>query len=118
MTLTEQVYAQAALLSDVDEGQQEALLMLLCRSAVSRLTARLREGITPEDCKADFIAAGALYALAALTEVDPATSAQRVQFGDVSIEPGGSSAASRCLRNQADLIISPYCKEEFCFRGV
>ena len=55
MTLTEQVYAQAALLAgDLDERQTN-LLKLLCGASVSSLTARLREGLTPEDCKADLL---------------------------------------------------------------
>ena len=54
MTLTEQVYAQAVLLSGVDAAQQEVLLEVLCQSAVTGLTQQLRDGITPEDCKADF----------------------------------------------------------------
>lgn len=118
MTLTEQVYAQTVLLSGTIDSGQESLLRLFCQSAVIGMGQRLREGLTPEDCKADFIAAGALYALAALSETDSAANMERVQFGDVTLIPGGVSAASRCLRRQADMIISPYCRDTFVFRGV
>lgn len=118
MTLTEQVFAQAVLLSGVEEAQQEKLLELFCRSAVTNLTARLREGLTPEDCKADFVAAGALYALAALSETDTTAGMQRVQVGDVTLVPGDASAASRCLRKQANMMMAPYCVDSFAFRGV
>ncbi len=118
MNLVEQTFAQAVLLSGVDDEKQEQLLELFCRSAVTNLTARLREGLTPEDCKADFVAAGALYALAALSETDPVAGMQRMQIGDVTLVPGGASAASRCLRSQANLMMSPYCKDNFSFRGV
>ena len=118
MTLTEQIYAQAVLLSGVEEGQQKQLLELFCRSAQVHLSARLREGLTPEDCKADFVAAGALYALAALSETDPVATMERVQVGDVTLVPGGASAASRCLRKQADLMMMPYCADAFSFWGV
>ena len=118
MTLTEQVYAQAVMLADIHGAQQEQLLQLLCKAVVCNLSARLRDGITANDCKADFVAAGALYALAALSEIDPAANLQRMQVGDVTLVPGGTSAASCCLRKQADLMISPYCKDYFSFRGV
>lgn len=118
MTLTEQVYAQAVLLSGVAEPKQEQLLELFCRSSVGSLAARLREGLTPEDCKADFVAAGALYALAALSETDPASNLQRMQIADVTLVPGSASAASKCLRKQAELMMAPYCKDLFSFRGV
>lgn len=118
MTLTEQVYAQAVLLADIHGDQQEQLLQVLCQAAVSGLTARLRDGITVDDCRADFVASGALYALAALSEADPVTGLQRVQIGDVTLVPGGASAASRCLRSQANLMMSPYCTDDFSFRGV
>ena len=52
MTLTEQVFAQAALLAGELDGRQTNLLRLLCGASASSLTARLREGLTPEDCKA------------------------------------------------------------------
>ena len=68
MTLTEQVFAQAALLAGELDGRQTNLLRLLCGASASSLTARLREGLTPEDCKADFIAAASLLALAQLFE--------------------------------------------------
>lgn len=118
MTLVEQTLAQALLLAGQMEEPQELLLELFCGSAVTNMSARLREGLTPDDCRAAFVAAGALYALAALTETDAVAGLQRVQIGDVTLVSGGTSAASRCLRKQADLIISPYCVDSFSFRGV
>ena len=67
MTLTEQVYAQAVLLAGDLENREDQLLRVLCAGAVSSLTARLREGIRPEDCRADFVASASLFALAALS---------------------------------------------------
>lgn len=118
MTLTEQTYAQAVLLSGTEDARQAALLSLFCQSAVNHLTLRLRDGLTPEDCKADFVAASALYALAALSETDEVSNLERVQLGDVTLQPGSSSAAARCLRTQAGLMMAPYLKENFSFRGV
>lgn len=118
MTLVEQTLAQALLLAGQIDQSQQPLLELFCSSAVTNLIARLRQGLTPDDCRAAFVAAGALYALAALTETDAVAGLQRMQIGDVTLVPGGTSAATRCLRKQADLIMAPYCVDNFSFRGV
>ncbi len=118
MILTEQVFAQAVLLSGVEEERQSKMLEVFCQSAVINLTLRLREGLTPDDCKADFVAAGALYALAALSETDEVASIERIQLADVTLVPGNTTAASRCLRRQADMMMAPYCVDSFSFRGV
>ena len=118
MTLTEQVYTQAVLVSGVDAAGQELLLGVLCQSAVSGLTRQLREGITPEDCKADFVAAASLYALAAMAEADPLMRVEQIQIGDVTIKRGGTTAASACLRHQAEMMMAPFLKDNFCFRSV
>ena len=118
MTLLEQVFAQAAVLAGGVEQSQEQLLQALCRAAVSSLSARLRPNLSAEDCKADFIAAGALYALAALSEANGAHGLERMQLGDVTLVPGDTSAACRCLRKQAEMMMAPYCGDSFAFRGV
>lgn len=118
MTLNEQVYAQAVMLAGTVEEDRQPLLQMFVQSAVNGLQGRLREGLTVDDCRADFLAAGALYALAALAETDQITNMERVQFADVTLVSGGASAACRCLRRQADIIIGPYCRDRFDFRGV
>lgn len=118
MNLTEQIFAQAVMLSGAIDARQEALLRLLCTSAESALAVRLRNGIHPEDCKSDFIAAASLYALAALAETDELAGVESFTAGDVTVRRNNSNAASRCLRYQADLMISPYSKDRFAFRGV
>ena len=118
MTLTQQVYAQAVLVSGVDGQAQEALLWVLCQSAVSALTAQLREGIRVEDCRADLVAAASLYALAAMSEADPMMSLEQLQVGDMTLKRGGGSAAAACLRYQAEMMMLPYRRDCFCFRSV
>ena len=118
MNLTEQIFAQSVLLAGNLEVKQEALLRLLCTAAANALAARLRSGITPQDCKADFVAAASLYALAALSEADGLDSVESFTAGDVTVRKGKSCAASACLRRQADLMISPYCVDTFSFQGV
>ena len=117
MTLTDQVYAQAVMLSGVD-AQSEALLQLLCRSAVAGLKHQLREGVKVDDCKADFVAAASLYALAALSEADETKNLSQLQIGDVTMKRGSGSAAAQCLRKQAELIMFPYVLGNLALRRV
>ena len=119
MMLTQQVYAQAALLAGQLEGSQADMLRALCAAATVSLTARLREGLQPEDCKADFIAAASLFALAALNSVKDGTALEQITAGDLTIRKSSTAdPASNVLRHQAELMIAPYLKDRFCFRGV
>ena len=49
MMLSQQVYAQAALLAGQLDAQKTQLLQVLCGAACSSLASRLRDDITPED---------------------------------------------------------------------
>lgn len=118
MMLEEQVYAQALLLAGEMEPQQESMLQFLCRSAVASLSRQMRSGLTAEDCKADFIAAASLYALAALSDIRGEDQLREFSAGDITIRRNSSDAAARCLRNQAELMIAPYLKDRFSFLGV
>ena len=119
MTLRDQVFAQAALLAGDLSGHQTDLLGALCTASTASLTARLKDGLTPEDCKADFIAAASLFALAALNEAEAAEQVEEFKAGDLTVKQGSrADAASRCLHNQAELMITPYLKDRFAFLGV
>ena len=119
MTLKEQVFAQAALLAGDLDGRQTDLLNVLCTASTAALTARLKEGLSPDDCKADFIAAASLFALAALNEAEDSDQVEEFKAGDLTVKQGSrKDAASRCLQNQARLMISPYLQDRFAFLGV
>lgn len=119
MTLKEQVYAQAALLAGQLENQQADMLNVLCTAATASLTARLKDGLQPEDCKADFIAAASLFALAALNGVKDPGALEQFSAGDLTVKRGSAAdTASNVLRNQAELMIAPYLKDNFSFVGV
>ena len=117
MTLTDQVYAQAVMLSGAEQ-ESEALLQLLCRSAVAGLKHQLRDGIRVEDCRADFVAAASLYALAALSEADEMKNLEQMQIGDVTVKRGSGSAAARCRRKQAQIIMFPFVEGNAPLRRV
>ena len=116
MSLTEQIYAQALVMAGKLSQEQDALLRMLCRVARTSLEGRLRSGLTPEDLRADFVAAGSLLALAALSESDSCP--ERFTAGELTVQRGSSSAAARCLRSQAELILVPYVRDSFTFLGV
>ena len=118
MTLKDQFFAQAALLAGDLNGRQTDLLSVLCTASTAALTARLKDGLTPEDCKADFIAAASLYALAALNEVGDTDRLEEISAGDLTLRKSSADAAANCLRNQAEIMIVPYLKDRFSFRGV
>ena len=120
MTLTEQVFAQAVLLAGELDERQRDLLSLLCIAATTSLAARLREGMTPDDCRADFVAAASLFALAAMNEADEKMAVEEFKAGDLTVKQSANArdAASRCLYNQAELMIMPYMKDRFAFTGV
>ena len=119
MTLREQVYAQAALLAGQLETEQADMLSVLCTAATASLAARLKDGLRPEDCKADFIAAASLFALAALNGVKDSGALEQISAGDLTLRRSGNSdTASNVLHNQAELMIVPYLKDRFSFVGV
>ena len=118
MTLTEQVFAQAALLAGELSCRQQDLLGILCTASTTSLAARLREGLGPEDCKADFIAAASLFALAALNSIEEGVDIAEFKAGDLTVKRAGTDAAARCLQNQAQLMITPYLQDRFHFTGV
>ena len=120
MTLTQQIYAQARILvQDMADADQQ-LLEILCRGAEVSLKAKLRDGITPEDCKADFVAAASLYALASLGDVEETVQVEEFKAGDLTVRQNRErrDAASNCLQRQADMMILPYLKDRFSFMGV
>ena len=120
MSLIEQVRAQALLLAGELTQQQMQVLDVLCQGAASSLEQRLRDGLRPEDCKADFIAAASLLALASMNAVAGEESAEQISVGDFSVRTSKNKndAASNCLRAQAELMIAPYLKDRFTFLGV
>ena len=116
--MTDLVFSQAALLAGQLDEKQTELLKVLCQGTVNTLTVRLREGLTAEECKADFVAAASLYALAALNEAKGASDVAEFRAGDLTVKRGGMDTASRCLHRQAELIIQPFLKDSFAFLGV
>lgn len=117
--MKEAVFAQAVLLAGQLEEKQRELLRVLCSAAVSMLAARLREGITPESCREEFVLAASLYALADLNRVDGVV-IQEFRAGDLTVKQGSGTgeAVSRCCQRQAEAILGPYLRDRFAFLEV
>lgn len=113
--MIQQVFAQTALLAGQLETGQTELLMLLCQAAVTSLKARLKKGVTVEDCREDFLMAASLYALAAMRETD--TAPEEFKAGDLTIRKGSGTRADR-LRRHAEQIIRPWVMDDIAFLGV
>ena len=118
MTLKEQVFAQAALLAGKLDEEKMRMLDALCGASTASLAARLREGLEPGDCRADFVAAASLYALAAMNAVASGEQMEQIVAGDLTLHRRSGDAASGCLFTQAELMIAPYLKDRFSFLGV
>ena len=118
MSLVEQIQAQALILIQDSTEVNLNILAVFCRSAENSLRQKLRDGITPEDCKADFIAAASLLALAALSETDDMAQLEHIQAGDLTLRRGSQDSAACCLRYQAEVLMMPYLKDKFAFMGV
>ena len=118
--MMEQVFSQALLLTGELEGKERELLRLLCGASASSLALRLKEGITPQDCAQDFVAAASLYAVAALGEAREETVLEEFKAGDLTVRSSGKAkdAASRALQKQAQMLMEPYFADSFAFMGV
>ena len=118
MMLNEQIFAQAALLAGQLEDRQAELLKILCHGAAASLKTKLRDGLTEADCKADFVAAASLYALAALNDAGQVGGLEEFRAGDLTVKRTGMDTSSRCLQRQAEMIMQPFLKDSFSFLGV
>ena len=120
MMLKDQVFSQALLLAGELDEHQTDVLHSLCGAFTASLAAKLKEGLMPEDCKADFIAAASLYALASLSSIDENVQVQEFKAGDLTVKKSSTAkqTASECLERQAERMIAPYLKDRFAFVGV
>jgi len=95
------------------------LLTAMCTAAVTELTGRLREGLSPEDCGDAFSCAAALLAAAGMLPCRGSGDVEQFSVGDVSLRMGGEGTGGDTLRRQAERMMAPYCGDsDFAFLGV
>ncbi len=122
MTLTEEIFAQVRVMAPSLAGGSQAVLEALCRSSEGYLRARLRDSVTVESCKQDFITAAALMALASMLEIwDDSGGGQPEQItaGDLTLKLGEKKTPQvQCLRSHAAKLMQGYFRDGFSFFGV
>ena len=116
--------ARAFLNRDLSQDQ-DAVLTSLCEEAMAVWQGKLREGMTPENCRGAFVTACAWSALAALAPALEAGTPTPRSFtaGDLSVSMGGSGGdwnrAMYRLKDRAEELMAPYTRDEgFMFREV
>ena len=118
MSLTEQIYTQARILAADLPEEKEKMLEAVCRAAEVSLEAKLKNNLSPEDCRDDFAMAAGMYAVAAMSELSDMNQLEQITAGDLTLRKGSAALAANCLRNQADMLMAPYVKKGVAFLGV
>lgn len=107
MTITDQVLNQAELLA----GEVDERLRLLCTVTVGSLSRQLRDEISPEDIREDFVAAASLCAFSRWSR---GQDVQEFRAGDLTVKKGQAAE----LEGEALALLAPYLKQGFAFLGV
>lgn len=121
MTLVDEVYTHARILAPEVSDEHHALLEAACRSAAVSLKARLRDNLTVEDCRTDFVTAASMLALAALSEagdLGQMGQLEQITAGDLTLRRSSGNMAADCLRSQAEFLMMGYVKGTYLFVGV
>lgn len=107
-------------------GTDETLLKRLCEIAAAQWEARLKDGVTAEDCRTVFVCAAAWMAVVGIYTQKSVTGWNIESFtvGDVSVKTTGlentsQMSAPQKLEWQARMLMRPFCRPEgFAFVGV
>lgn len=124
MSMTDEILTLAKCFSDREWTQaEESAMTVLCEAARDRWADRLREGLTPEDCRGPFLTACAWSALGAMQgglEAGATFPVAAFTAGDLTLRRrGGASAAARSLEAQAQALMEPYIRDgSFAFLEV
>jgi hypothetical protein len=118
---TEDIEQRAeTLMGESLDAAKKARLNALCSAAAGEVTARLREGVTPESAGESFITAAGMLALAMYMELgDAAEDFSSFRAGNVSVTRRRSAASAARLRQQAEELLREYISDSgFSFMGV
>lgn len=124
MTMLEEIYEAAR--QAAPSGTDETLLKRLCEISAAQWEARLKDGVTAEDCRTVFVCAAAWMAVVGIYAQKSVTGWNIESFtvGDVSVKTAsGEKTAQQTpvqrLTQQAQLLMRPFCRaEDFAFVGV
>jgi len=112
-----EIASAAAALSGAEAGEFTAL----AGAAEAELAARLRDGVTEESVKAEFIAGAAFLALSLCSAAAESGGASSWRAGNMSVtrRTGGAVQSASALRQEAEALMAPYLRDGgFAFSGV
>ena len=119
--MTERILELACGITNPSEGEQ-ALLEHLCHAAEMAWTARLKQGVSAEDCAEAFLCAAAFTAAADFALGRNSEGVESFTAGEISIRHSGSAegnAKADALRKTAERLMAPYTETAtFAFKGV
>jgi len=117
--MQERILALAAGVAGVT-GTEENLLRTLCAAEETAWSARLKEGISAEDCGEAFACAVAFSAAADFLASRGGGNVESFAAGEISVKTGSSGdGQTEALRKSAERLMAPYAlAEDFCFKGV
>lgn len=119
MSIQEEVFSKAVKLAGTLAEGQEELLQTLSAAAAAGLEARLREGVTAEDCREVFVTAASFLAVSALEDCSRGKNVREFRAGDLTVkEESTSGTSARNWETQARMLMGPYLRDSFCFLGV
>lgn len=95
--------------------KEDARLLPICTAVYESLLARLRSGVTEDECSEAFVMAGALYSLSMLKNLDD-LGLSAFDAGALKLTFRGNGGDT--LSQMAQRILSPWCDDDFAFRGV
>jgi hypothetical protein len=116
MSAARDILALACNLTQAEE-QDRIVLRRLCGAAEANLRKRMRKDISLEECYDSFVSAAAMLAAADFSAVSAGLGVASFAAGPVSVSKA-DEASSRILREQAALLMAPFCQDAFCFLGV
>ena len=119
--LEQEILTLAQEISGAGERELE-LLELLCVASRQTWEARLREGVSIQDCEAAFRCAAALTAAGELAVGRGGSDVASFTAGEISVRERGaadSAALAQGLRQAAERLMEPYVQPmDFYFKGV
>lgn len=116
MTALDDIFAAAQMYASAEGGEEE-LLRSLCVAAEQRLKMRLTSGVEVSEIYESFVCAAGLLAAADFCCCRASGGVKSFSAGPVSVTRDDGETAKR-LREQADIIMAPWCQDAFRFMGV
>ena len=116
MTALDDIYTVAAMLCPVRDGEEETLRMLSA-AAAQQLRSRLLPKTDEDEIYESFVCAAGMLAAADFYGCKASGGVKSFSAGPVSVTKDDSAAADN-LRQQAAMIMGPWCQDAFRFLGV